>query len=110
MVGAGLTSMTIARLAADAVAAVPAKRPGSGVQRMLAVMHARCSIGAAARQAALELEAIILTGSRPVLLLLGTLVMLRAPSFMRVSVTSCTSMVSVYPARHSTRKRAGRES
>jgi hypothetical protein len=47
--------------------------PRHGVPRMLAVMHARGSIGAAARQAALELHAVILTGSRPVLLLLGAL-------------------------------------
>jgi hypothetical protein len=51
---------------------------------MLAVMHARGSIGAAARQAALELHAVILTGSRPVLLLLGTLGVPAGPCLVQV--------------------------
>jgi hypothetical protein len=51
---------------------------------MLAVMHARGSIGAAARQAALELHAVILTGSRPVLALLGTLGVPAGPCLVQV--------------------------
>jgi len=54
---------------------MPAKPPNArhGPRRMLAMMEAYGTITPAMRQAGLDLRAVMMTGSRPVLLLLGLL-------------------------------------